>query len=149
MKQQSTEYQRIEQVKNFLNFQMDTEFSRFLGLKNSQIFSEIKRGKSKISPNLATLICTKCPQVNYEWLLIGNGEMLRPTTNDHGIVNSGNIGGNAMVQNTNEAPTLSVLLERITENLEKQQTERERLLSIIENQQQQLTQLINIQIKQQ
>ena len=129
MKQQSIEYQRIEQLKKSLNIQTDTEFSRFLGLKNSQIFSEIKRGKSKISQNIATLICSKCPQVNYEWLLIGNGEMLRAT---NVVANN----SNAVVQSNdtdNKLANLTAENDRLLSLLEKQQAEREKFLEIIAN----------------
>lgn len=149
-KTQLTDFQRIENVKNFYKIPSWRQFASIIGVNGGQIFTNIKQKKNTISANIARKICQSFPQVSYEYLMEGSGEMLRPATNDHGIVNSGNIGGNATVQNNNnETPTLSVLLERITENLEQQQTERERLLSIIENQQQQLTQLINIQIKQQ
>lgn len=130
-KTQLTDFQRIENVKKFYKIPSWRQFASIIGVNGGQIFTNIKQKKNTISANIARKICQSFPLVSYEYLMEGTGEMLRPAANDHGIVNSGNIGGNATVQNTNETPTLSVLLERITDTLEKQYAEREKFLEII------------------
>lgn len=120
MKTQSKEYQRIEQIKNYLDISLDTEFSRYLGLKNSQILSEIKRGKSKISTNLAVNICEKCPKIDYEWILTGKGAMLRDAAN---VVanNSDNTAATISVGNaTTDSDRLLTLTESQQSTINKQ-----------------------------
>lgn len=120
---QLPDYQRLEKVKIFLEIKSWTDFSRVLGLKNSQIFTDIKNGKSHISPEIATKICSYAPQISFEWLLKGTGAMAgvyQQTSVGDNNSHSGNI--------TNNEPN-----ERLLKLLEEAQEERKTLLEIIKN----------------
>lgn len=118
-----TDYQRLEKVKNFLEIKNWTEFSRLLGCKNSQIFTDIKNGKSHISVEMATIICGIAPHISFEWLLYGKGNM-------SGKIQQTNVGDNNSYSGniTNNEPN-----ERLLKLLEDAQEERRTLLEIIKN----------------
>ena len=51
-------------------------FARETGLPDSECIYRIKRGQSSISPDIANRIVQRFPELNKEWLLSGEGEML-------------------------------------------------------------------------
>lgn len=144
---QLTDYQRIENVKNYLKIPSWRQFASIIGVNGGQIFTNIKQKKNTISAKIAHKICQAFPQISFEYLMEGNGDMLRPTIGDGAIVQQAiagrDINGN-VEQNTTSAD-ISTLIAANAE-LTKQNGE---LIAIIKGQNQQLTQLINIQIKQQ
>lgn len=71
-----TDYQRVESLLCALNFKSARAFARNLGI-NPQIFYDINARKCGISRELARTILEAYPSVNPEWLLYGDGEMLK------------------------------------------------------------------------
>lgn len=101
-----TDYQRIESLLNALNYRSVRAFAVSLDV-NPQIFYDIKAGKCGISRDLSRVILEKYSSINPEWLLYGEGEMLKPsiTTNSGDITITGNgntnIGhGNTYINDT-------------------------------------------------
>lgn len=73
-----TDYQRIESLLHALNFRSVRAFAVSLDV-NPQIFYDIKAGKCGISRDLSRVILEKYSSINPEWLLYGEGEMLKST----------------------------------------------------------------------
>lgn len=73
------DYQRLERLKKYLDLSYPT-MSKEIGLKGPQIFYDIKAEKCGISKDLASKIQDKFSQVNKTWLLTGEGEMLKDST---------------------------------------------------------------------
>lgn len=73
-----TDYQRIENLLHALNFRSVRAFAVSLDV-NPQIFYDIKAGKCGISRDLSRAILEKYSSINPEWLLYGEGEMLKST----------------------------------------------------------------------
>lgn len=90
---QYTEFQRIEKVKNFHKIKSFADFSRILGLKNQQIFTDIKSGKHGISPRLASKIHEIYPDISTLWLITGEGAMLVDCGGD---IRDNNVGGDLL-----------------------------------------------------
>jgi hypothetical protein len=87
-----TDYQRIENLLNALNFKSVRSFAVSLSV-NPQVFYDIKAGKCGISRDLSRVILEKYSSINPEWLLYGEGEMLKTTsamTGDITITGNGN-----------------------------------------------------------
>lgn len=89
-----TDYQRIESLLHALNFRSVRAFAVSLDV-NPQIFYDIKAGKCGISRDLSRVILEKYSSTNPEWLLYGEGEMLKTT---HTISGDITVNGNG---NTN------------------------------------------------
>lgn len=51
------------------------KLSVILGFKDNSKIYHIKSGRNKISPDIAKIITEKFPEINYTWLLTGEGEM--------------------------------------------------------------------------
>lgn len=71
-----TDNQRIENLLHALNFRSARAFAVSLDV-NPQIFYDIKAGKCGISRDLSRVILEKHSSINPEWLLYGEGEMLK------------------------------------------------------------------------
>lgn len=100
-----TDYQRIESLLNALNYRSVRAFAVSLDV-NPQIFYDIKAGKCGISRDLSRVILEKYSSINPEWLLYGEGEMLKTTptiSGDITVTGNGNtnIGhGNTYINDT-------------------------------------------------
>lgn len=100
-----TDYQRIESLLNALNYRSARAFAVSLDV-NPQIFYDIKAGKCGISRDLSRVILEKYSSINPEWLLYGEGEMLKTTTTISGDITvngngNTNIGhGNTYINDT-------------------------------------------------
>lgn len=70
------DYQRIEQLLKHLNMSARA-LALALGLKNPQIFYDIKAEKCGISKELAIKIQEHFLNISAAWLLTGEGEMLK------------------------------------------------------------------------
>lgn len=64
--------QIINKLKEYLNFKTDTEFAKFLGIKQNTVSSW--RSRDTIDYEL---IISKCDTISAEWLLTGKGDMLK------------------------------------------------------------------------
>lgn len=76
----------IEQILQHLDIKAPT-FAEFIGVTYQRIF-DIQKGKTrKISADVANAIVKKYPQFNINWLLTGEGEMLK-SDNIHTIIDN-------------------------------------------------------------
>jgi len=62
----------LNSIQKHYGFEKDTHFAEFLGIPDQNLY----KWKS-ICAFDAELIYTKCPQINANWLLTGQGEMLK------------------------------------------------------------------------
>lgn len=130
---ETQEYQRLNKVRKFLEYKSFAEFSRKLGRKNAQIFTDIKNGRCRISPDFATEICNHAPIISFDWLLRGVGNMANMNMTNTAVGNRGNVVQGEDVTVTTTSPENEARYDRLITLLEKQHDERSRLLSIIEN----------------
>lgn len=72
-----TAKERIEKVVCWAGLSTNA-FAIQIGLSSPQTLYQIKSEKHQISRPLAERICTRYPEVDFRWLLTGEGEMLRP-----------------------------------------------------------------------
>lgn len=119
----TTDYERITEVKNFLKFKSWTEFQQALGLKNSQIFTDLKKPNRRITANLASSITNHFPSINYEWLMTGNGTMTIENINAPAIIQTGN--GNTGDIHSN--------CDKLINTIEKLTAQNGELITIIAN----------------
>lgn len=73
---------RIRQIRHELCHNDNTEFARHIG-KSRQHASALCSGKSAAGRRSLDLILQAFPNVNPEWLLLGNGTMLSDTPTTH------------------------------------------------------------------
>ena len=66
----------LSEIKSHFNFKKDSEFAKFLGLQPQVLSNWKKRGTFDIE-----VLYTKCVVVNSDWLITGQGEMLK--SNNH------------------------------------------------------------------
>ena len=88
-----TDYQRIESLLHALNFRSVRAFAVSLDV-NPQIFYDIKAGKCGISRDLSRAILEKYSSINPEWLLTGQGDMLREKLSTSTISGDITVNGN-------------------------------------------------------
>ncbi len=62
----------IREIKKYLNIEKDKDFAEYLGIKTSTLSMWYKRNSYDIE-----LLFKKCEFINAEWLLTGEGEMLK------------------------------------------------------------------------
>lgn len=72
-----TAKERIEKVVCWAGLSTNA-FAMQIGLSSPQTLYQIKSEKHQISRPLAERICTRYPEIDFGWLLAGEGEMLRP-----------------------------------------------------------------------
>ncbi|MGV4529328.1 helix-turn-helix domain-containing protein [Ornithobacterium rhinotracheale] len=131
----------INKIIKELNFNSDAEFARFLGISPQNLSKWKMRGTFD-----AELIYTKCPQLNPEWLLTGNGSMLKenvPTINkkvknkDGFVGNS--INGNISITHNDLEKILELhkssqdIQNELNERLKSSQNQIDTLLEILKN----------------
>lgn len=68
----------LNEIKTYLKLETDKEFADFLGIKPQNLSNWKKRNTYDVE-----LLYTKCEGLNAEWLLTGNGEMLKDKSNSH------------------------------------------------------------------
>ena len=68
----------IERIKKFLEYTKKSKNAAgiYLGDKNGMRFQHVTSGRNEISEKFAKDITEKFPEINYTWLLTGEGEML-------------------------------------------------------------------------
>lgn len=72
---------RLEEL--LLHLKMSyNKFAKEIGLKDNVKVYHIKNGRNEISADLANAITATFPQISYQWLLTGNGEMLVQNTSE-------------------------------------------------------------------
>ena len=106
------------------------EFERLIGVSNGTI----RHQSDNLSANVRDKISAKFPQMNVDWLLFGNGNMINDSSSsaeqhaEHATApvyqNNGN-GGNNVTQNNVNGELLTII--------HKRDEQIDRLLTIIEN----------------
>lgn len=91
----------IERLKIALNMQKDKDLAQFLEIDKSTL-SNYKSGNRDIDYRL---LFSKCKQINFHWLITGEGEMLLSTTKENTNYIS---GGNNMTGNVNGGQMLNI-----------------------------------------
>jgi transcriptional regulator with XRE-family HTH domain len=118
-----------ERTYSFIEYKGITvkKFEELCGLSNGYISSMRKGfGTDKLNNVLKIF-----PELNREWLLYGEGEMLNPKVIQNNQ-NGDNIQGHSVTVNKTEKDYLEII-KRQSEQLSKSQEQIDRLLSIIEN----------------
>lgn len=120
---QNTDFQRLERVKNFYHLLNYAEFSRQIGLKNQQIFTDIKHGKHKISAAFAQKIAERYPDISTAWLLTGQGTMIVDNSGDM-VANTagGDILGNGAYKSGEDSRLVDVIASQQTTIREQAET---------------------------
>lgn len=118
-----------ERTYSFIEYKGITvkKFEELCGLSNGYISSMRKGFGSDKLNNVLTIF----PELNREWLLYGEGEMLNPKVIQNNQ-NGDNIQGHSVTVNKTEKDYLEII-KRQSEQLSKSQEQIDRLLSIIEN----------------
>lgn len=114
-----TDNQRIEILLNALNFRSARAFAVSLDV-NPQIFYDIKAGKCGISRDLSRVILEKYPRINPEWLLYGEGEMLKSNATSSVIKGDITIGdvNNSNISNVGHRQSFPTLINAKATELE-------------------------------
>lgn len=71
--------ERIEKVVCWAGLNTSS-FATHIGLSSPQTLYQIKSGKHDISRSLAERICTHYPDIEFGWLLAGEGEMIKESS---------------------------------------------------------------------
>ncbi len=89
----------INRIKLHLGIKTDSEFAEFLGVKQPAISNWRRRNTIDYE-----LIITKCNDINANWLLTGQGEMLNHSHNEatHNINSSNNTYINSVGDNSQD-----------------------------------------------
>ncbi len=72
----------LNKIKEYKNFKSDAEFARFLEIPPQNLSKWKGRNTYDIE-----IIYTKCTEINPEWLLTGQGEMLKQEVTKSEVVN--------------------------------------------------------------
>ena len=73
----------IGRIEKLLTYTRQTKYglSKELGFQNGSVFNNIISGRNGISTRLAKRIINCYPEINYEWLINGMGEMIIADSN--------------------------------------------------------------------
>jgi len=77
----------LEELRKYKKFKTQTEFATFLGITPQSISKWYKRNTFNLN-----ILSTKFPEINTEWLVTGEGEMLKGQIVSISNVNGNNIG---------------------------------------------------------
>ena len=69
---------RLKKILEYTGMRRNT-LAKVLGYTNSAIFYQIETGRNGISSNLAVRMTDRFPEIDQNWILTGNGEMLKLT----------------------------------------------------------------------
>ena len=82
--------ERLRDVLNYLKYtkviQTDSDFATLLG-KSKSYLSEVLKGKRTLSEKFSLKVCSVFPQINSDWLLYGNVDMLKSAPTEHVAIN--------------------------------------------------------------
>lgn len=131
-----TDSERIEELVKYSGLNIK-RLAEEIGLKTVQTLYDIRNGKHGISKDVANKIKGKYLNINFNWLLTGEGEMLCGVVQNN--ENGDNIQGNSVTVNKAEGDYLEIIknltsqLSRSQEQISKSQEQMDRLITIIEN----------------
>ena len=78
-------YDRILKIIRHYNLSI-SEFSREIGLNSAATIQKIITYKRKASPKTTGKILNRFPEVQYDWLITGQGEMLKKETKSKSVI---------------------------------------------------------------
>ena len=74
--------QMLNDIREYLNIKTTVGFAQYLDITTPNMYTWFKRGTFD-----EKVILAKCPEISAEWLLTGNGEMLKENSNNEIKVN--------------------------------------------------------------
>lgn len=89
--------ERLGEILEYLRISAN-KLSKEIGHSNNVKIQHIKSGRNEISKEVASEIENRYPELNYQWILKGKGEMLKDTSIQVGDIT--NTGGNVVAGNT-------------------------------------------------
>lgn len=107
----------LNKIKEHLGFKKDLDFASFLGINQSTLSAWHRRGSINYE-----LIITKCKEIDANWLLTGNGNMLKEE-----YLNSNLLNDNALDASREIILSLKSNLEIQKKYIQKLEEEIERL----------------------
>lgn len=137
-----TERERVEEVRLFFRLKKK-EFAELLGHAYPQNYSNYLKGKSNLSIKMLKSIKEHNSNINTDWLLYGEGQMLtgRSSVNSQNITNNdgtisqiSNNGDNTTINNSNELGILKnevVHLRKEIEHLKKSLEDKEEIIRLL------------------
>jgi hypothetical protein len=108
-----------------------SDFAREAGIKNVQNIYDIQKDKVDISKRIASKIVAKYPDIDKNWLLTGEGEMIKTTVNQNNVEGD-NIQGYSVTVNKSQTDKFLDLLKTKDDQLNKSQAHIDRLISLLE-----------------
>lgn len=93
---ENNDFQRIKRVMQVKEIPSFAAFSRQIGLPTPQNFTDLKRGKYKITRNFASKIHDVYPDISIAWLMTGEGGMYVGGNDNHGDIHHNNVGGDLL-----------------------------------------------------
>lgn len=133
---------RLQLIINKLFNGKKAVFCRVVNVSPTTLSNTIGARQSKPSSDFIASIIIGLPQINSDWLLTGQGEMLKPAfeNNSRNVHNTGNIGGGVMTGDNNAPINASItsdseqrilLLEEKVQHLEEMLKEKERFIQVL------------------
>lgn len=143
MYKDETVTQRLDIIINKIGENVNS-FSGKIGVTRSTIAGAISRNKG-VNTDLVQKISDVFPSINIEWLITGQGEMLKPTSenNSRNVHNTGKISGGVMTGDNNAPISTSIssdnsdneqrilLLEARVSHLDEMLKEKERFIQVL------------------
>ncbi len=102
------------------------KFAESIGLGRAERVYRVLKGLNNISPDLASIIIKKYPNVDYKWLLTGKGSMLKNINISQQTIEGHNETVNAVGQN------IGGTINQTNSNLQKQKEKIELLKGLKE-----------------
>ncbi len=92
----------IERIFDYINLKKinKSELEKKAGISNGYLAKQLQR-KADVGEGILNNIIKNCPDINPEWLLTGNGTMLKQHTKNTQIIGNNN-NGNIHNENYNE-----------------------------------------------
>lgn len=112
----------LEALKSYKSFKSDSEFADYLEVSEE----ELQQWKRKHSYDV-TKVCLKFPEITAEWLITGEGEILKKDQSLHVT------GSNNTINNTASEVNATKTIERLIDLLYRQDDKIDRLIKIIEH----------------
>ena len=138
-----TDKEKIEKILNYFGLSAK-KFSEKIGLESPNPIYYVQRNRNNLSKELAKKICITYSELNLNWLLTGEGEMLKDNTNSsvfgNKINGNSNITGIGNVVNKSEYTEIEhykQLLMKKDEELQKKEDQitdmRKQIIDLIES----------------
>lgn len=105
--------ERIEAIRAYSGLDI-SKFARHVGFKTPQAVRELLKGNTKSLSDMAFYkITTAFPNISEDWLLSGEGKMLKPTSQR----SVGSVSGNGVATLGNDSPVLKDVTIDVAQDL--------------------------------